>query len=47
LGLRGQMLWTFGEVVDPTPSRSFLYDRCHEVKEPGGFNLNSRSLDFR
>ena len=26
----------------PTPVRSSLYDRFHEAREPGGFNLNSR-----
>ena len=28
----------------PTPSRSFLYDRCHEVKEPGGFKSRFASV---
>ncbi len=41
-GFRGQMLWAFGEAVDPDTAKLCLYDLFREAKEPGGFNLNSR-----
>lgn len=41
-GFRGQILWAFGEVVNPSTARSGLYDPSPEAREPIGSNLNSR-----
>ena len=41
-GFRGQMLWTFGEVVDPDTGEVLPLRSLPRGEGPDGFNLNSR-----